>query len=260
MRRIFLGLTALVMLAGATPAFAQDGTDSSDGTNEIIVTGSLLRPRASAGALNLATPVTPPASVQMLRRTADFAIQQVVVASDTVDEDQARQEVLAMVRKAVDLARGSGVLVASGDLVVEPLTVANYTDLKVLDGDDDDNDPDDKIDGQFVKFLVKVPLAPGIDAKTALARIDQFIKMVPQVGRAEMKPFSELTLSVVNPEQYRGAIIDLVAKDTATTSARFGPGYGVEVTGLDKPVQWKRASLTEVQLYLPSNSTTRPRN
>jgi len=25
-------------------------------------------------------------------------------------------------------------------------------------------------------------------------------------------------------------------------------------------VQWKRASLTEVQLFLPSNSTVRPRN
>jgi hypothetical protein len=65
---------------------------------------------------------------------------------------------------------------------------------------------------------------------------------------------------VVNPEQYRSAIIDLVARDTAATSAKFGAGYGVEVTGLDKPVQWKRASLTEVQLFLPSNSTTRPRN
>lgn len=257
MRKFLIGLVTLGVLATATPAFAQDSGGSGDGTGEIIVTGSLIRKR---GNEDQPKPVIPPASVQMLRRTADFAIQQVVVESDTVNEDDARKEVLAMVRKAVDLAGSSGVLVASGDVVVEPLTVGNYTDLKVLDGDDDDNDPDDKIEGQFVKFLVKVPLAPGIEARTALARIDQFIKKVPQVGRAQMKPFSDLTLSVVNPEQYRGAIIDLVAKDTAATSAKFGSGYGVEVTGLDKPVQWKRASMTEVQLFLPSNSTTRPRN
>jgi hypothetical protein len=189
----------------------------------------------------------------MLRRTADFAIQQVVVASDTVDKDEAKKEVLAMVRKAIDLAGSSGVLVASGEIVVEPLTAANYTDLAITDDDDD-------VNGELVKFLVKVPLAPGIDAKAALAKIDQFVKKVPQVGRAEMKAYSELTLSVVNPEQYRSAIIDLVAKDTAATSAKFGAGYGVEATGLDKPVQWKRASLTEVQLFLPSNSTVRPRN
>jgi len=105
-----------------------------------------------------------------------------------------------------------------------------------------------------------VPLAPGIDAKTALAKIDKFVKAVPAVGRAEIKAYSELTLSVVDPEQYRGAIMDLVAKDTTATSGRFGAGYGVEVRGLDKPVQWKRASLTEVQLFLPSDSVVRPRN
>jgi hypothetical protein len=257
MRKFLIGLVTLGVLASAAPAFAQDNGGGGDGTGEIIVTGSLIRKRNND---DQAKPVIPPASVQMLRRTADFAIQQVVVESDTVNEDDARKEVLAMVRKAIDLAGSSGVLVASGDIVVEPLTIGNYTDLKPLDGDDDDNDPDDKIEGQFVKFLVKVPLAPGIDARTALAKIDQFIKKVPQVGRAQMKPFSDLTLSVVNPEQYRGAIIDLVAKDTAATSAKFGAGYGVEVTGLDKPVQWKRASMTEVQLFLPSNSTTRPRN
>lgn len=257
MRKFLIGLVTLGVLASAAAAFAQDNGGGGDGTGEIIVTGSLIRKRNND---DQAKPVIPPASVQMLRRTADFAIQQVVVESDTVNEDDARKEVLAMVRKSIDLAGSSGVLVASGDIVVEPLTIGNYTDLKPLDGDDDDNDPDDKIEGQFVKFLVKVPLAPGIDARTALAKIDQFIKKVPQVGRAQMKPFSDLTLSVVNPEQYRGAIIDLVAKDTAATSAKFGAGYGVEVTGLDKPVQWKRASMTEVQLFLPSNSTTRPRN
>ena len=257
MRKFLIGLVLVAMFGGAAPAFAQD-SGPGDGTGEIVVTASLIRKRNNND--DQPKPVIPPAAVQMLRRTADFAIQQVVVASDTVDEDEARKEVLAMVRKSIDLAGSSGVLVASGEIVVEPLTVGNYNDLKVLDGDDDDNDPDDKIDGQFVKFLVKVPLAPGIDAKTALARIDQFIKKVPQVGRAEMKPYSELTLSVVNPEQYRGAIIDLVARDTAATSGKFGAGYGVEVTGLDKPVQWKRAGLTEVQLFLPANSTIRPRN
>ena len=256
MRRIVIGLAAALLVVSAAPAYAQD-SGSDDGTSEIIVTGSLLRKRNNNDDQPKA--VVPPAAVQMLRRTADFAIKQVVIVSDTVDDDEAKKEVLAMVRKAIDLTGSSGVLAASGDIVVEPLTVANYNDLKLLDGSDDENENDD-ISGQYVKFLVKVPLAPGIDAKAALAKIDQFIKKVPQVGRAEMKPFSELTLSVVNPEQYRGAIIDLVAKDTAATGAKFGAGYGVEVTGLDKPVQWKRAGLTEVQLYLPSNSTIRPRN
>jgi len=256
MHKFLIGLAAFVLLFEPASVMAQEVVVGND-TNDIVVTGALARPRNND---DRPRPIAPPAPVQMLRRTADFAIQQVVIASDTVDEDEARKEVLAMVLKAIDMAGGSGVFVASGEVVVEPLTAANYMDLKVLDGDEEENDPDDTIDGQFVKFLIKVPLAPGIDAKAALARIDQFIRKVPQVGRAEMKSHGELTLSVVNPEQYRGTIIDLVARDAAATSAKFGEGYGVEVTGLDKPVQWKRAGLTEVQLYLPSNTIVRPRN
>ncbi|WP_423604109.1 TonB-dependent receptor [Sphingomonas sp. MS122] len=245
MRRLLIGLAAAGILTGAMPAIAQD---------EIVVTGMRRLNPGDGDNRPVELVVPTPAAVQMLRRTADFAVQQVIVVSDTVEEADARKEVQAMIRKAIDLSAGSGVQLASGEFVVEPLTPGNYKDLKIEEIDEDE------LSGEATKFLVKVPLAPGIDAKAALARIDKFIKAVPAAGRAQMKAYSELTLSVVDPEQYRGAIIDLVAKDTAVTSGRFGAGYGVEVTGLDKPVQWKRASLTEVQLFLPSNSTVRPRN
>jgi len=245
MRRILIGLAAASTPAAAVPVSAQD---------EIIVTGMRKLVRDDDEDRAVEKPILTPAAAQMLRRTADFAVQQVVVVSDTVEEEEARKEVQAMIRKAIDLSGGSGVQLASGEIVVEPLNAGNYRDLEIAEIDEDE------LSGEAAKFLVKVPLAPGIDAKAALARIDTFVKAVPAVGRAEMKAYSELTLSVVDPEQYRGAIIDLVAKDTAGTSGRFGASYGVEVSGLDKPVQWKRASLTEVQLFLPSNSTVRPRN
>jgi hypothetical protein len=179
-------------------------------------------------------------------------VQQVIVTGDTIVEDERRAEIFAMTRKAIEAAGAAGVQVATGEVVVEPLTIANYKELKPEDNDEDG--------GELVKFLVKVPLVAGVDAKVALARIDKFIRTVPTVGRAQIKAYSELTLSVVNPEQYRGQIIDLVAKDTQATSGRFGAGYGVEVSGLDRPVQWKQASMTEVLLFLPAAATIRPRN
>lgn len=245
MRGWILGTVAFAVVATATPAIAQN-----DGAGEIIVTAMRrLDPDDDERVREVV--VQTPAAVQMLRRTADFAVQQVIVTGDTSDEDERRAEIQAMTRKAIDLAGRSGVEVASGEIVVEPLTAENHKTLEIVENDDDG--------GEMVKFLVKVPLAAGIDAKAALARIDRFIKAVPAVGRAEMKAYSELTLSVVNPEQYRGAIIDLVAKDTLATSNRFGAGYGVQVDGLDRPVQWKRSGLTEVLLFLPSTATVRPR-
>lgn len=237
-------LIALVLGSLVVPAWAQDGG------GEIIVTA--MRRLDPDDDERRPLPVVPtPAAAQMLRRSADFAVQQVIVTSDTTGEDARDGEIRAMTRKAIDLASAGGVVLATGELVVEPLTLATSGDIPIVHDDDSG--------GAMVKFLVKVPLASGIDAKAALARIDRFIKRVPAVGRAEIKAYSELTLSVVNPEQYRVTIIDLIAKDTASIATRFGAGYGVEVTGLDRPVQWRRAGLTDVDLFLLSASTVRPR-
>ncbi len=248
MRNWIIGVAAGASLATAMPVVAQDS-----GEGEIIVTGMRrLNPDGDPVSVREIV-ISTPAAAQMLRRTADFAVQQVIMVSDTIDDEAAHGEIQAMIRKAIDLSAKSGVQLATGEMVVEPLTAGNYRNLKI------DEIDEDEFDGEAVKFLVKVPLAAGTDAKAALARIDSFIKAVPAVGRAEMKAYSELTLSVVNPEQYRGAIIDLVAKDNVATSTRFGEGYGVEVGGLDRPVQWKRSGLTEVLLFLPSTATVRPR-
>jgi hypothetical protein len=150
-----------------------------------------------------------------------------------------------MLKGAIELANKYGVELATGDYLVEPLTLANYKNL-ILE-DDEDRD-----DAEGADFLVKTRLAPGMDAKTALERITKFMKAVPAVGRAEFEARGDLTLSVVSPDQYRGQIIDLIAEDAAKVTARFGPNYAVTVTGLDRPVEWTRAGLTEVSLYLPS--------
>ncbi|MFA6114543.1 MAG: TonB-dependent receptor [Sphingomonas sp.] len=229
-------LVSLTLVAGAAPAVAQ----------EIVVTGSLLRSR---GLVDVA-PSMP--SVTM-RRMADFAVQRVTLTGDTREAARRRDEIYAMVRGAIDLQGKYGVELSTGTLVVEPLTIANYRDLPL------EKDDDDRADTETTTFLVKTRLAPGMDAKAALDRITKFIAAVPSVGRAELKADGDMTLSVVKPEQYRGAIVDLIAADSAANAAKFGAGYGVEVRGLDRPVEWARASLTEVFLYLPMSYTVRPK-
>jgi hypothetical protein len=187
-----------------------------------------------------------------LRRTADFAVQEVKVAGDTRETVKRRDEIYAMVRGAIELASKYDVELATGEYVVEPLTTANYKNLPLSN--------DGRPDTDKAVFLVKTRLAPGVDAKTALDRIARFLKAVPTVGRAEMTEQGNLTLSVVSPDQYRPQIIGLIAADAEATAAKFGPGYGVEVRGLDRPVEWARASLTEVFLYLPSAYVVRPKN
>jgi hypothetical protein len=220
---------AALLLLTSVPAPAQQDV----GDEEIIVTGL----RREAEDYDASIPAIG------LRRVADFAIQEVTIAGDTRDAQKRRDEIYAMIRGAIQVAERQGTIqLATGELIVEPLTLANYRNL-TLNGDG-------RPDSERTSFLVKTPLA-GSDAKAALDRIEKFIKAVPAVGRAEIRKAGDLTLSVVKPDQYRDAILDLVAVDAKATAAKLGADYAVEATGLDRPVEWGRASLTEVLLYVP---------
>jgi hypothetical protein len=227
---------AFLLMAAPVPALSQE-MDSS----EVIVTGSR---RSSVSGDYASMPLIG------LTRTADFAVQYVSIAGDTREMPQRRDEILAMVKNAIDLAAQRGVELSTGTLIVEPLTLANYRNLPLSN--------DGRPDTDRVNFLVKARLPATGDTKAALDRIEAFVKAVPAVGRAQMTASGGLTLSVVGPDQYRGRIVDLVAADARAIAARVGPEYAVEASGLDRPVEWSRATLTEVFLYVPYSYTVVP--
>lgn len=236
MRKRIKAVIAVAMLGVAAPSLAQ----------EVVVTA------ARRGAyLNAEVNQSNSRPIINLRRTADFAVQPAQIIGDTREEAKRHEEIYAMLRGAIELADKHGVELSTGDYLVEPLTLANYKNL-ILGGGG-------RSDTNVARFLVKTKLAAGMDAKTALDRITKFIKAVPAVGRAEIEDLGSLTLSVINPDQYRTQITDLIVADAAATAAKFGPDYGVQATGLDRPVEWARASLTEVFLYLPAAYTVTPK-
>lgn len=236
MRLSTKAILAAAALCAAVPSVAQ----------EVVVTGN-----RRGSYLNAEVNPSSSRPIINLRRTADFAVQPVQIIGDTREEAKRYEEIYAMVRGAIELAGKHNVELSIGDYIVEPLTLANYKNLILQNGG--------RSDTNVARFLIKAKLAAGMDAKTALERITVFIKAVPAVGRAQIESLGSLTLSVVNPDQYRAQITDLIVADAAATAAKFGPDYGVSATGLDRPVEWARASLTEVFLYLPAAYTVQPK-
>jgi hypothetical protein len=228
----------IALLSVPVEAFAQDYASA-----EIVVTAS----RRESHDFNDTRPVVG------LRRAADFAIVNVTIAGDTRDQAKRRGEIFDMVKGAIGQAPKYGVELATGNEVVEPLTLDNYRNL----GLSNDNRPDT----DRTSFLVKVRLGTGVDGVAARDRINRFIKAVPAVGRAEIRGSSDdLTLSIVGPDKFRGEILDIVTADAKGVAARLGPDYGVEIRGLDRPVEWARAGLTDVFLYVPYNMVVRPKD
>lgn len=229
------------MLAGASllpwPVHAQ----MDEGMQEVIVTAS----RREADNFDERVPVVG------LRRTADFAVQEVSITGDTRDAGIRTREVYDMIANAIKAAPKYGIQLAYGERTVQPLTLGNYEDLTLTGGG--------RPDTSRATFLIKVPLTGAESGRTAEKRIDQFIKAVAPVGRAEFAGRDDLTLSVVAPDQYRGAIADAIAADAKAMAARMGDGYGVEIEGLNRPVEWTRSGLSEVLLYIPYKLVVVPR-
>lgn len=232
MRIAFQCLIALAMTATAAPTLAQ----------EVLVTAQR-RDGYVGGMIAAQRPVI------QLRRTADYVVQTVWITGDTREAAKRMEELNATLRNVIGSAPKAGVELAVGDYVIEPLTLTNHRNLNY--------GGDGRPDTSRTTFLVKVKLTPGLDIPAAKAQIAKFVESVAKVGRTSMAVSGEPTLSVVNPDQYRGAIVDLIAADAAVQAAKFGAGYGVDVSGIDRPVEWARSGLTEVSLYLPASYVVR---
>ncbi|HEY0625013.1 TonB-dependent receptor [Sphingomonas sp.] len=239
MRNLSKALVALVLTANAAPAFAQ----------EVIVTTSRRAPgNFGTYAVDLAV-IPTQRSVISLKRSADYVVQTVWLAGDTREAAKRTEELEATLRNAIDGAGKAGVEIALGDYVVQPLTLTNYKSLSYIG--------DGRPDTSRATFLVKVRLTPGMSLAAAKAQIAKFVESVAKTGRTTLAVSGEPTLSVVNPDQYRGAIVDLIAADATVQAAKFGATYGVDVSGLDRPVEWARAGATEVFLFLPATYVVR---
>jgi len=234
-------LKILAISAGLT------GTAAPALAQEVIVTAS--RRGGDAGYYGGIVATSRP--VVALKRTADYGVQSVHVAGDERDREKRRADLKATIRAMIAAAAKQGFELATGDYVLQPLTLANYENLYFTG--------DGRPDTDRAEFLVKLKLAPGTPEKVAADRIAAFFKSVPKVGRTVIRADGRLTLSVVNPDQYRAAIIELIAADAAMASGKFGGSSGVDVSGLDRPVEWARAEETNVFLFLPASYVVRKR-
>ncbi|MEO7914450.1 MAG: TonB-dependent receptor [Novosphingobium sp.] len=229
-----LGLLLAMILAAAPSAVS-----AQNEMGEIIVTAR----RASSDYYS------DEQTVIGLRRDADSAVQAIWITSDSRNEDMRKSEIHATLLAAVQRAQAAGVQLVSGDFELVPVTAANYRDLLFESG----NRPDTS----KIKLYVKAKLAGSTGS--AQKRIDDFVKTVPPNGRALMEKQGSLTLTIIDPDQYRDEVVKLVAENAKRYASYFGPDYGVEVGGLNEQLAWTQVSNTQVFLYIPYRFSIKPK-
>ena len=244
------------------PSIAQD---DNGGMNEVVVTGQRIsRNSLSSSAIDLGSYVPPSPPVIGLKRQADSAVRNIDIVSDSREEDMRRREVQAMLLDAIDRAKTAGFSLVTGRLELVEVTRANWQDQfpelagKAKEEDDEDEDYDDDADesayennssSTTIRLKVKTKLDGSIN--NAQQKIAGFIKSVPATGRSLIVPQGGLSLTIINPDQYRDEIYKRISAGAKHAVSFYGPEYGVEVNGLDRDVAWQQVSNTEVFLYIP---------
>ncbi len=236
MRHLFL-LAGAVFAALAVPISAQDANAPALG--EVVVTANRLT----------APYAVPNRPVVGLRRRADSAVMQLTISSDSRDANDRTREIHAMLAAALDRAPGAGVELVTGNFELIPVNRNNYQSLPLF--------PADRQDTSRVNLMLKVKLTgTAVDAQK---RMMDFAAAIPKTGRGVVEPAYAVTLTIVNPDQYRDQIVQAVAESARKYSAMFGADYGVQVSGIDGQVAWSQVSPTEVFLYVPYSYTVVPR-
>jgi len=232
MRKLLL-LMALTLSSAPTTALAQNDL------GEIVVTAQ----RRSGDYYS------DEQTVIGLRRDADSAVQSIWITSDSRAESMRKSEIHAMLLAALQRAAAAGVQLVMGDFELVPVTTANYRDLVFQTG----NRPDTS----KIVLYVKAKLAGSTG--NAQKRIDDFVTAVPTTGRALLEKQGNLTLTIINPDQYRDDVVKLIAESAKRYASYFGPDYGVEVGGLNEQLSWTQVSNTQVFLYIPYRFSIRPK-
>jgi hypothetical protein len=240
-------------LVATAPAAAQEN---------IVVTGSRLMSRLNADENN--SYVVPGIG---LTRRPDNLLRTLYVSCDTREAeariDELRRTLRGMLNQAgsddaIELSQLVGIDDASpydddSDTVVEPFTE------EALDGGFESG-WGGRPDTSYIQLQVKTPIGADDTLASAAGRIEAFVARVNVVGRSELLLGDSDVLTVVDPQQYRGAVFEAMSADANARLSELGDGYGARFEGLENQVAWYRSGALELKLFIPHRLAIEPRD
>lgn len=229
---------ALIVFASAVLAV---GDVTSALAQEIVVTAS--RYRSAFGEL--------PIPHVSQKRRADFAISELEVRSDTRDFTERRNEMREALRGLEARARSGQVTLAltdDGAGLVRPFSMGAAEELIVADR---------RPDTSLVTIRLRTPVAAEDTLESLHGRIERFVAGAAKPGRVEMEA-GDTELTLVNPEQYRPELLRDIANDGNEITAMLGVGYGLQLTGLERQVAWRRTGDLELTLFVSYTLSAAP--
>lgn len=171
-----------------------------------------------------------------LRQRADFLAIPVALASDK-GEPAERFAALGSARSALAaaVAKHPGWLSLDGPLLLSGQARSKFSSSY---GDSSQS-----------HLTILAPLTDGTDVYALAGEAARFVAQAALPGKVEAS-VGNLELAVKDPQQYRPALLKLIAEEIARTRSVVAAGGKVHVSGLEGPVLVRQCSDREVELSI----------
>lgn len=185
-----------------------------------------------------------------LTRRADAVLMPVTVESDSRDAAQRRTELTQALTDIAQRARANTSVTVGlvqddaqddGDTSVVPFSLEAALETIAGAG---------RPDTSRVQIVLRTAVAPSDTLRTARQRLDAFVRAAPRPGRVTLAP-GTASLTLINPGQYRAAVVEAVIANGKAAVALAGPDAALAVMGLEKRLAWRPAGDLDLTLYVP---------
>jgi hypothetical protein len=238
MRRILVLVFFAALLAFPSTAKAQ--------LDEIVVTASRIVTKSGN------TENSPPGI--FYERKGDFLLLRVTIENDSRELGTRLEELTQTVEGFIRAARSDDDITLSllDDSFVRPLSIASFAD-GIYRGS--------RPDTSVATLQVKTDIPENVEDSFKLAtKLGKFVDAQREIGRTKITNSDQISVSVVNPYQYRQTVMTMVLDEIKRVKTALGPDYRVVIRGLDKELNWVRSGDLNLAFTLPYTYDVIPNN
>jgi len=181
-----------------------------------------------------------------LEKRGDYLLLEVSIGNDSRDLSTRTKEINIAVNDFISAAEKNSDITLSiideSDFV-RPLTEENFND-----GLRSGSRPDTSI--AYLKVKTQIPTEVKDSYKLA-NKLAVFVERIEEKGRTKISTYDEISVSIVDPYQYRTDVMKLITDEINDVTEALGPEYRVILSGLDKELKWVRSGDLNLAFYLP---------
>jgi len=181
-----------------------------------------------------------------LEKRGDYLLLEVSIENDSRDFSTRTKELNVAVSDFIEAAQIDPDITLSiidDNDFVRPLSEENFND-----GIRSGPRPDTSV--AYLKVKTQIPNEVKDSYKLA-NKLAVFVEDIQEKGRTKISTYDEISVSVVNPYQYRIEVMKLITDEVNDVTEALGPEYRVIMSGLDKELKWVRSGDLNLAFYLP---------